>query len=183
MREKTQLHNRREGFERFDTFRNPMETTMGSASFAVTADTMRTDIAQTLKQEQIQKNRTQKALTELRQERRQIREETRQALLDAKASKAHHDALALLGTCKNNAGSVPYDLTTGAAKGNAHEAEVMRYRDSMIEYSAKIRSQRLYQRSNKAGFNILSGEEKGDVIRVPERPQIPVDPKASQRTV
>eukprot|EP00759_Apiculatamorpha_spiralis_P057452 PhF_6_TR865/c0_g1_i1/m.1303 len=171
LREKHNLASRTEGFQRFDVYRNPIQAFPNTPAFTTSTEALRTDISQTLKASERQQKELKKSVVQVKSDKRQLRDDTRQILREAASSKEHREAMALLGTGKRNAGSVGYDLTTGVWKAGAYEADVMRYKDAMVEYSAKTRSMKLFHRSTKVDFDILNGMDKPCAINVPEPPK------------
>jgi len=65
----------------------------------------------------------------------------------------------MAGSSIRNSGSVRYNLINHMHP-NANHAAVAKYKDDMTQYHAVCRSQDLYNKDNRAGFNIITGEAR-----------------------
>lgn len=82
------------------------------------------------------------------------------------------DSKKLAGTGLKNRSSVGYNFVDGTWRDSSAAARA-KFHDDMVEYYARLRTQKLDQKSNTS-YNILSGEERNAVTRdVIPRPQPP----------
>eukprot|EP00760_Papus_ankaliazontas_P032463 PhM_4_TR5826/c0_g2_i1/m.67627 len=182
MRERIALSQRREGFQRHEVRRNPLEVLTNTSAYAEHSETLRTDVGNFVSTEHSQRHQHRETRRAVMAERTALRSRERELALEKARERAQQRAEKIVGTSRSNVGSVGYDLTTGVWKGGAHEAAVIRYRDSLVEYGAKTRSLRLHQNSNKVGYNILTGEDRSFPLALPPKPSGPPPPPPSKKT-
>eukprot|EP01062_Namystynia_karyoxenos_P003974 TRINITY_DN11402_c0_g1_i1.p3 TRINITY_DN11402_c0_g1~~TRINITY_DN11402_c0_g1_i1.p3 ORF type:complete len:238 (+),score=65.52 TRINITY_DN11402_c0_g1_i1:69-716(+) len=173
MREKATLANRREGFQRYECRRNPMEALANAASWVPECERLRTDPPNELLRERQAEGDCKKEFWERRRARRIRRESDRWQALDHKDAKEHRRQELLVGTGRRNQGSVPYDLVSHRF-GNSNDAATAKYRDDCVEYLAKCRTRNLFQKNNASGYNILTGQSTAGFVKVPPVPARPV---------
>jgi hypothetical protein len=151
---------------------NPLTVNRQSAAYIPESQRLRSDIGKQLHDALVvERQGKQEIINQLKGERKE-RDLQRWEKEESLFLKAEREAKALAGSGKRNLGSVGYDLI-GGRWGNSNDAAVARYQDDLVEYSCKLRSQRLDHKSNSSSFNVINGLDRTK-INVPPRPQKPI---------
>eukprot|EP01065_Artemidia_motanka_P035984 TRINITY_DN43897_c0_g1_i1.p1 TRINITY_DN43897_c0_g1~~TRINITY_DN43897_c0_g1_i1.p1 ORF type:complete len:226 (+),score=73.85 TRINITY_DN43897_c0_g1_i1:81-758(+) len=169
MREKSMIVNRREGFQRLECRRNPMEPLVDAAGWVPDCERLRSDPNKELQRERQEHAECKSNFWERRRAKRLQREADRWRALDARDARKQQRDERLVGTGRRNCGSVGYDLVSHRY-GSSSDAAAAKHRDDCTEFLAKKRTKELFQRANASGYNIITGVSTAGFVKVPPTP-------------
>eukprot|EP00756_Hemistasia_phaeocysticola_P000683 Hpha_TRINITY_DN10496_c0_g1::TRINITY_DN10496_c0_g1_i1::g.193433::m.193433 len=172
MREKAMLANRREGYQRMETRRNPIEPLVHAAGWVPNAERLRNDPPKELRRERAETKAAKDDFLARRREKRLQREATRWEEIDRKEALVQHRVEQIAGTGKRNLASVGYDLVSHRY-GSSTDAAAAKFKDDAVAYRAKKRSRDLFEKANMSGYNIITGASTKDFVKVPPIPSRP----------
>ena len=153
---------------------DPIHVSKGSSIYAgPEARLENISAAAALKRSQSQKaHQKQERLEKLKEERLDRDARRIQAMAD-ELVQWDEDSKRLAGTGLKNRSSVGFNIVDGKWRDSSAAARA-KFHDDMVKYYAKCRTQMLDDKSNGAGYNILTGEDRKLVDKAPiPRPVAP----------
>lgn len=150
---------------------NPLQNHAVSAGFASETERFSRHIPEALNEFEASRRNQKANIIEGRKSERLDRERQRIQKMDDEQKKYERDAAAIAGTGMRNKGSVGYNLISGSW-GSSLDAARAKYQDDRIEYSAKLRTNKLDTRGN-SNYNILTGETRNSVVIPPVPTYLP----------
>jgi hypothetical protein len=149
---------------------NPLTSHAASAGFASSAQRFNPHVAVGITKEEDARRagvkHNQASIATMRTDR----EAKRWANMDQQQKRADDDAKALAGTGLRNKGSVGYNLVN-QTWGDSNDAARAKFRDDRVEYTAKLRTRMLDNKSNTGGgYDLLTGAPRR-VIVIPPVPE------------
>ena len=86
---------------------------------------------------------------------------------------AKAEALQDSSAAMRNASSVNYNVIT-LKYANTHGGQLLKYEDDLIRYRATLRGRALEQKMSSVEYDLLTGDEKIDRVKVSKVPEAPV---------
>ena len=84
------------------------------------------------------------------------------------------EALQDSSAAKRNASSVNYNVIT-LKYANTHGGQLLKYEDDIIRYRATLRGRALEQKMSSVEYDLLTGGEKVERVKVSNKPEPPVE--------
>eukprot|EP01001_Neometanema_parovale_P009680 NODE_5922_length_896_cov_76.642950_g5694_i0.p1 GENE.NODE_5922_length_896_cov_76.642950_g5694_i0~~NODE_5922_length_896_cov_76.642950_g5694_i0.p1 ORF type:complete len:207 (-),score=29.08 NODE_5922_length_896_cov_76.642950_g5694_i0:186-806(-) len=169
-REKQGLAERNSGFERNEPRLNPLLPTEDSAGWLSNEERLHTDVAGELKSDRDRQLDTRHNVIEHRKAQRLVAEKERWEALYAEEDADVERGRLMAGTSKRNDPSVGYNILDHRL-GDGAEAAKHQFSEDASKWRACNRANYLYEKGNNTGnYNILTGEGKPELVKVPPKP-------------